>query len=796
MKKLCFLFILISLCGLFFLNKHHSRLSFDDLQRSYQPYVSDQPGIEIEIFHQLELSGYPVSTQVIPTLDLLGSSFAPLTRAPLSAHVKGFLKVPKSQVYSFELASDDGALLYLDGKRVVNNWGFHTYEAKKNKVYLKEGWHYLTIRYQNRSGAAGLKLAWAPRGEKRRPVGVGDLFLGKNLPPGTNPFTGILAKELLCVNQLRAFFVFALALGFVFLFWGKRIWPLFYTLEFWCAIVLFVLAFGLRSVHYFNHLYLRIQGIMDGGDNHYFVTLPIQFVTSQEFVTFKCGNQGILVPLVGLFYKYFHFFPGVHYASLFMIFLGALLCLFPWLLLRRASLGWVGLVAGVFLAVHPLLVAFQIPYVSSDPLGLFLFGLAVTLSLKALSDNKWSSYLWAGLALGLLPVVRTVYIPSAPLFAVALILFGQKRGRALLGVVAFAAVMGGYELLARMIVKQPYYFYFLQDGYSATVVHRAADQPPTWFEMVLWLPRFLLSYGKLMLENLLPSAWNFIFLKWGIALLICVSAVMVAIKQLRLFLFLLIVVGIYLFEIASYHLNERLSFPVVFVLAMALALGLREMMRFVSKRKLCHPERSEGSRLKFFVPLLLAFTAWQLGQETIAAIAQHQQKKEVYAWLKNELPPKAILLTDHQADPWEVHQQTHTPVFFEATLDQTLVVNRSVVPIHQVLFLEEQSQIPKQQSPETQFFRRHPYLLDGLARLGYRYFIFQPEFADKLEHFYFEHRTEMSINPKNYALKKVKEYPQNPKKGLWELVWKNEPIRQASSWNPPEYPKDLDRFLK
>ena len=790
MKKLCFLFIFVSLCGLFFLNQYHSRLSFEDLQRSYLPHVSDQPGIQIEIFDQLGGKGYPIFSHVVSTLDLLSSSFAPLNHAPISATVKGFLKVPKSAVYSLELASDDGALLYLDGKRVVNNWGFHTYEAKKRKIYLKKGWHYLMIRYQNRTGASGLKLAWAPRGEKRRPVGVGDLFLEKNLLRGANPFTGVLAKELLFLNQLRAFFVLTLALGLVFLFWGKKISPLFYTSEFWLAVALFVLALGLRLVHYFNHLYLRIQGIMDGGDNHYFVMLPIQFVTSHEFVTFKCGNQGLLVPLVGLFYKYFHFFPGLHYASLFMIFLGALLCLFPWLLLRCSSFAWVGLVAGIFLAVNPLLVAFQIPYVSSDPLGLFVFGLAVTLCLKALSDNRWGSYVWAGITLGLLPIARTVYIPSAPLFALALILLGKKRGRALLGFVAFAAVMGGYELLARIIVKQPYYLYFLHDGYSATVVHRATDQPQSWFEMVLWLPRFLWSYGKLMLENLLPPVWNFFFLKWGIALLLCGSAVLATIKQLRLFLFLLIIAGIYLFEIASYHLNERLSFPVIFVLGMVLALGLREVM-FV-----CHPERSEGSRLKFLAPLLLALTAWQLGQETIAAVHNHQEKKEYFSWLKQEFPPKAILLTDHQADPWELHAHTAAPVFFEATLDQTLVVNRSIVPIHQVLFLEEQSQIPKQQTPEAQFFRRHPYVLDGLARLGYRYFIFQPDFAEKLENFYFKERTEMSINETNYGLKKTKQYPKNPRQGLWEVVWKNEPLRQASSWNPPKYPKDLDRFLK
>lgn len=762
-----------------------------DRALSYKKYVSEQPGFQVDIFNNIEFSGYPASTHVVQTLDLFDSTFPPLKQSPLSANIKGFLKINRSGVYSIELACDDGALLYIDGKRALNNWGFHTYEAKKGEIYLNEGWHYVLIRYQNHTGAAGLKLALGIAGEGRHSVGEGELFLAQNLPIGADPFVGILSEKVLRVNQFRALWMVLLILSILFFFYGQRIKLLAKSFEFWSAIILFGIAFGLRWVHYINHIYLRIQGIMDGGDNHYFVMLPVNFVISGDFVSFNCGNLGLLIPLAGLFYKYFHFFPGLHYFSLLMVFSGALLCLFPWMLLRKSSFSWVGLLAGLFLAINSLLTEFNIPYVSSDPLGLFIFGLGVTLGIKALADNKWRHYLLAGLVLGLLPITRTVYIPSAPIFALLLILFGQKRGRAFAGFVLFLVVMVGYEFLAQTIVKQPYYLYFIQDGFSATVVHRAGGQPQNMLEMLLWLPRFLWSYAVLMFDHLFPAKWDFLILKDCVVVLFGVSFILTALKRTRLFLYLFCVTGIYLFEISSYHLSERLTFPVVFSVGLIFALGLKELAQFLFKNRV-------GRWAFLMVPLLLFLSAGLLFIQLAETAQSLREKEKYYAWLKQELPEKGILLTDHLADPWELYQRVAHPVFFESTLDQTLVVNRNVVPVHRVTFLEDQSQIPKfkKHTPEAQFFRHHPYVMAGLAEQGYRYFIFQPDFAHKIEKYYFNNRKAMSINEKNYELKKIKDYPSNPEQGLWEVVWKGEPVEQVATWQPPTYPEDLDRFLK
>jgi len=789
-KKLALILFLISSGSLFFLTQKVDQTKEEDLQLGYQKFVTNQPGWRIEIFDNLEFKGFPAETQTIQKCDLMAPAFVPFQKESISAYVTGFLKVPQSGKVSLELASDDGALLYIDGKKVINNWGFHTFSARKEKIYLSRGWHYVKIKYRNRVGGAGLKCAWALEGEERHPMGSGEIFLAKNLILNENPFPSIKAQELVTLNLIRFCFLIGIGLGLFLFFWGKRAIAFWGSAQAWSALSVLGVAFALRAIYYLDHLQMRIQGIMDGGDNFYFLTLPLRFATSGEFISFKCGNLPILIPLLGTIYKYFSFFPGLHYFSLLMIGLTSLVCLFPWLLLRRTPFGWVGLIPGLLLALNPLLVEWNFPYVSSDPIGLFTFSLALVLSVKALQDNKWSSFIFASLALSLLPLTRTVYIPSAPLFMLALVVLAKKRGRALTGMLLFLSVVLGYEALARSALHEPYFLYFFRDGFGATVVHRAGDQPQGLMSLILWFPQFLGKYCQLLFDNLLPQVIHWEWLKWGVAGLVGWSAVVFAWRAPRLFFFVAFVSGIYLFEISSYHLHERLTLPIVFVIGLVFALGLVEGIRNVSIKKVVKVASSCAL-------ILTGLGVLNVGVKAAQHVEAKKKQNEFLKWVKAKAPSKSILLTNYHTDPWVLLEQTGLPVFFEATLDQTLVVNRGTVPINRVRFLAEQSQIPNliEPSKKATFFRHHPYVLDGLTHLGYRYLIVQEDFAQKLERHYFMNDVGMSINPKDYRLEKIKAYPKDKNKGIWELKRTKRPIKHASVWNPPKIPSDLDRFL-
>ncbi|WP_158965742.1 family 16 glycoside hydrolase [Paraglaciecola sp. L3A3] len=58
------------------------------------------------------------------------------------------------------LVADDGAYLYLNGQRIINNWGFHAAEAKDAEVNLSAGLHPIEIIYFQAGGGGALSLQW------------------------------------------------------------------------------------------------------------------------------------------------------------------------------------------------------------------------------------------------------------------------------------------------------------------------------------------------------------------------------------------------------------------------------------------------------------------------------------------------------------------------------------------------------------------------------------------------------------------------------------------------------------
>ena len=74
-----------------------------------------------------------------------------ILNAPAKDHFgyefKTYIYIPKTGVYNFYLYSDDGSLLYIDGKVVIDNNGSHSAARKGGKIALEEGFHELHLLY-------------------------------------------------------------------------------------------------------------------------------------------------------------------------------------------------------------------------------------------------------------------------------------------------------------------------------------------------------------------------------------------------------------------------------------------------------------------------------------------------------------------------------------------------------------------------------------------------------------------------------------------------------------------------
>lgn len=60
---------------------------------------------------------------------------------------RSYIKIPAKGVYYFDIASDDGSRLFIDGKEIIDNDGSHSQEFVSGKAALDEGFHEMRILY-------------------------------------------------------------------------------------------------------------------------------------------------------------------------------------------------------------------------------------------------------------------------------------------------------------------------------------------------------------------------------------------------------------------------------------------------------------------------------------------------------------------------------------------------------------------------------------------------------------------------------------------------------------------------
>ena len=94
----------------------------------------------------------------------------------------GTLDVPRSGTWTFNLGSEDGARLWIDGELVVNDDSAHSYRWRDGSLYLSAGEHDFDLRFQEQSYIAGLALTWQGPGDSHPEIIPQDAFTPADMP--------------------------------------------------------------------------------------------------------------------------------------------------------------------------------------------------------------------------------------------------------------------------------------------------------------------------------------------------------------------------------------------------------------------------------------------------------------------------------------------------------------------------------------------------------------------------------------------------------------------------------------
>jgi hexosaminidase len=93
-----------------------------------------------------------------------------------AVELTGYIKIAREGIYTFYTSSDDGSVLYLHDKLVVNNDGDHGNQEKSGQIALAAGYHPIKVRFFELGGAENLSAAYMGPGLKKQMVPASILF--------------------------------------------------------------------------------------------------------------------------------------------------------------------------------------------------------------------------------------------------------------------------------------------------------------------------------------------------------------------------------------------------------------------------------------------------------------------------------------------------------------------------------------------------------------------------------------------------------------------------------------------
>jgi predicted alpha-1,2-mannosidase len=92
----------------------------------------------------------------------------------------GYIYIPEEAVYSFYTKSDDGSILLIDNKEVVNNDGGHSAsKAKSNIIALGKGYHPIAVLYFDKFEDNILEVGWSSKSISNQIIPEKNLFRKK-----------------------------------------------------------------------------------------------------------------------------------------------------------------------------------------------------------------------------------------------------------------------------------------------------------------------------------------------------------------------------------------------------------------------------------------------------------------------------------------------------------------------------------------------------------------------------------------------------------------------------------------
>ncbi len=136
------------------------------------------PGLTAKYYYNVECIGTPFLSRVEtgPISFTYNDETQKPYRSPFGIEWEGYLSIAQKGAYQFATKSDDGSVVYINGKMVVDNDDLHALRHISGVASLEEGLHHVRVKYFDGGGGAVMEFLWTPPGKSESPVPAQVLF--------------------------------------------------------------------------------------------------------------------------------------------------------------------------------------------------------------------------------------------------------------------------------------------------------------------------------------------------------------------------------------------------------------------------------------------------------------------------------------------------------------------------------------------------------------------------------------------------------------------------------------------
>jgi hypothetical protein len=117
-----------------------------------------------EEFNRLLQTGTPIQTEKTDVLDFAwgGALGKDLPSNYFATVADGKFEIPEG-TYILNVTSDDGVRVFVDGRKVLEDWTWHAPKLDKVEIRLTRGPHTIRVEHFEIDGYATLKVGLAPK---------------------------------------------------------------------------------------------------------------------------------------------------------------------------------------------------------------------------------------------------------------------------------------------------------------------------------------------------------------------------------------------------------------------------------------------------------------------------------------------------------------------------------------------------------------------------------------------------------------------------------------------------------